>query len=239
MRHLLRPGLILSAGLDADLRRYNDLAQFNQGNYTAQVGLNRIEGPDNLGLQLQNQRIRLNGDSYRSLNGVNAQWTRDLSPALQAAVFGQYATLHYFGQSSRDVDRAVFGGSLVKGFDVSGQPVLFGTAYLGRESPDETSAAIVGNRLYGFSFGANWNITRRQSVFAKVGYERRRYNQADPLFMVERIDRQTDFLVGYTYAFTKTFSVTPRIGNTHNRSNIELNGYRRTVYEVVARYEFR
>lgn len=239
VRHSLRPGLILSAGLDADLRSYNDLTQFNQSNYTAQVGLNRIDGPNNLGLQLQNQRIRLNDDSYRSLNGVNAQWTRDLSPALQAAVFGQYATMHYFGQSLRDVDRAVFGGSLVKGFDVSGQPVLFGTAYLGRESPDETSAAVVGNRLYGFSFGANWHMTPQQFIFAKVGYERRRYDQADPLFMVERTDRQTDIQVGYTYAFTKAFSVTPQIGNVHNRSNIELNDYRRTVYEVVARYEFR
>ncbi|EON13656.1 surface lipoprotein assembly modifier [Pandoraea sp. SD6-2] len=241
VRHAVTENLVVSGGADIDIRRYGGNARgFDQGSYMFQLGANWLSGANNFGLQYANQHMWLDAESYRNLNGFTAQWTRDLGDSLQAAAFAQYTPLRYMGTDARDVNRALGGASIVKGFtSVYGEPVVFASMYAGRESPKDNNAAAFGNHLWGGRFGGEWHAMPNQVLFANVSFERRNYDTLDSMFLVERRDRQLDVRAGYSYFVTKAFSVTPQYSFTRNRSSLTLYDYHRSVYEVVARYDFR
>ncbi|WP_150627281.1 surface lipoprotein assembly modifier [Pandoraea captiosa] len=241
VRHAVTDHLVVSGGADFDIRRYGGNARaFDQGSYTLQLGANWLSGPNNFGVQYVNQHMWLDAESYRNLNGFSAQWTRDLGNGLQAAAFGQYTPLRYMGTNVRDVNRAVGGASVVKGFSsVYGAPVVFASMYGGRESPKDGNAAAFGNDLWGGRTGGEWHVMPNQVLFASVSFERRDYDTLDSMFLVERRDRQLDVRAGYSYFVTKAFSITPQYSFTRNRSSLTLYDYHRSVYEIVARYDFR
>ncbi|VVE72477.1 hypothetical protein PAN31117_04403 [Pandoraea anapnoica] len=78
-----------------------------------------------------------------------------------------------------------------------------------------------------------------QMLFASVSFERRIYDTLDSMFLVERSDRQSDVKAGYSYFVTKAFSITPQYTFTRNGSSQSLYQYQRSVYGIVARYDFR
>lgn len=241
VRHAVTDNLVVSGGADVDIRRYGGNARaFDQGNYAFQLGANWLSGRNNFGLQYANQHMWLDSKSYRNLNGFTAQWTRDLGDSLQAAAFAQYTPIRYIGTNVRDVNRALGGASVVKGFSSAyGEPVAFASMYAGRESPKDDMSAAFGNHLWGGRVGGEWHVMPNQVLFANVSFERRNYDTLDSLFLVERLDRQLDVRAGYSYFVTKAFSITPQYSFTRNRSSLTLFDYRRSVYEIVARYDFR
>ena len=241
VRHAVTDNLVISGGADVDIRRYGGNARgFDQGSYALQLGANWLSGPNNFGLQYVNQHMWLDSESYRNLNGFTAQWTRDLGDSLQAAAFTQYTPLRYMGTNVRDVNRALGGASIVKGFtSVYGAPVVFASMYAGRESPKDDNSAAFGNHLWGGRAGGEWHVMPDQVLFANVSFERRNYDTLDSMFLVERLDRQLDVRAGYSYFVTKAFSITPQYSFTRNRSSLALYDYHRSVYEIVARYDFR
>lgn len=241
VRHAVTDNLVVSGSGDVDVRRYGSNARaFDQSSYMLQFGANWLSGPNNFGLQYVNQHMWVDSESYRNLNGFTAQWTRDLGSSLQAAAFAQYTPIRYMGTNSRDVNRAIGGASIVKGFtSVYGEPVAFASLYGGRESPKDNLSAAFGNHLWGGRAGGEWHVMPNQVLFANVSFERRRYDTLDSLFLVERVDHQLDVRAGYSYFVTKAFSITPQYSFTRNGSSQPLYDYHRSVYEIVARYDFR
>lgn len=241
VRHAVTDNLVVSASGEVDVRTYADKARaFDQGSYLLQLGANWLSGPNNFGLQYANQHMWVDSESYRNLNGFTAQWTRDLGSDLQVATFAQYTPIRYMGTNARDVNRAIVGASIVKGFSsVYGAPVAYASLYAGREKPKDDLSAAFGNRLWGARLGGEWHVMPDQLLFASASIERRNYDTLDSLFLVERSDRQLDVRAGYSYFVTKAFSITPQFSFTRNGSSQPLYQYHRSVYEVVARYDFR
>ncbi|BET10884.1 surface lipoprotein assembly modifier [Pandoraea sputorum] len=241
VRHAVTENLVISGSGDVDVRRYGGNARaFDQGSYLFQMGANWLSGKNNFGLQYANQHMWVDSESYRNLNGFTAQWTRDLGESLQAAAFAQYTPIRYMGTNARDVNRAIGGASIVKGFaSVYGEPVAYASMYAGRESPRDDPSAAFGNHLWGGRIGGEWHVMPNQMLFANVSFERRNYDTLDSMFLVERRDRQLDVRAGYSYFVTKAFSITPQYSFTRNGSSQPLFDYHRSVYEIVARYDFR
>ena len=81
------------------------------------------------------------------------------------------------------------------------------------------------------------DLSMRVSL-AGEGDEERKYGGPDPLFLLERHDRQWDLSLGAFYKLDGSWFFQPALTYTESKSNIEVFKYRRTAAIVSLRYGF-
>lgn len=238
LKHPLTARLALVAAASAS-QRFNDTEDaFDLRTLEGSVGLRFTSGANEWTGVLSAQQFEVDYQRFRTTTGGSLQWRRMLGQRTELSAFGQFARLSYPSQSLRDADRAVVGIAL--GHALSGErpPILFGSIFVGEEDERAENVPFFGHRLRGIRFGVDKAFSDRFAVSASVGYEERRYGGEDPLFLVGRKDEQFDFRLALPYAITPQWFLIPQFTYTNNRSNIELNRYRRTAIFLALRYAF-
>jgi len=228
--------LVGNASGSARLHPHED--QFDQMTLDASLGARWSRGRDAITLGGQLQSFQLDYARYREVAGAVAQWQHSYDDNRQISLFGQHARLRYPTQSIRDADRDVLGIAYGRAFTVRYAPVVFGSAYAGRERQLASEVPNVGYDLWGVRLGAQMSFGRGWGVFASAAFEERDYGGPEPIFLETRRDRQTDLGIGVSYLLRAHTTVVAQVAYTDNRSNIPISRFDRTVAGISVRFTF-
>lgn len=178
----------------------------------------------------------VNGSVSRTQRGVVGEWVYRLENAAEMGAYVQYSKLHYPGQTIRDANRTVVGGSYAQQF--GGDLIAWGGAYAGNEDEKNAGVPHLGHNLGGLRLGLQKSFDPAVAAFVALSYENRRYGGQDPFFLVKRKDDQTSLSVGLNWVPAKAWRITPQVSYVRNQSNVVINDYDRTTVSVAARLEF-
>jgi hypothetical protein len=236
--HRLSQAWALVAAGSGLARLHQDETQFDQTTLDASLGARWSRGKDAVTLGGQLQSFQLDYARYREVAGLLAQWQHSYDEQRQFSLFGQHARLRYPAQSIRDADRDVLGAAYGRAFAVRYTPVVFGSAYAGRERELAPDVPQIGYELWGVRAGGQLALGNGWGVLASAAYEERHYGGPEPVFLETRRDRQTDLSAGVSYLLRAHASVVAQVAYTDNRSNIPLSKFERTVAGISLRFTF-
>lgn len=234
-------------------RQYSSAHDVDSIQANLSVGARYAQDRHRLDLRALGQYAGLGGHDYRNFLGVVANYGYQATDRVEVGAFGQYFWMQYPGKRWMNAQRGILGlsGSLRL---ADGQALAYMRLYGGRESatdalaPDALSQDIYGGRL-----GALWQLSARTRLDVGMGYEYRRYDGDDALFVVSRsspyyaynqqypmvrADRQTSAWLGLDYAINRRLSIRPRYEYLHANSDLVMRTYRRHVISLDLRYEF-
>ena len=75
-------------------------------------------------------------------------------------------------------------------------------------------------------------------LFGSLAAELRDNDEADPIFLKKRKDKQYDASLGLNFIPARDWVIKPQLSYTKNESNIDLNGFDRTIISVSVRKDF-
>jgi hypothetical protein len=219
-------------------RLHTDETRFDQLSFDGNLGARWARGKDAITVGGQLQSFELDWARYRETTGAVAQWQHSYDERTQASLFGQYSELRYPTQSIRDANRQVIGVAYGKAFTVTYTPVLFTSAYVGRERELASGVPHLGHELWGLRLGGQLRLGNGWALIGSAAYEDRRYGGPEPIFVVTRKDQQTDLSAGVSYLLRANTTVLGQLTHTDNRSNVAINKFDRSVASVSVRFNF-
>jgi hypothetical protein len=232
-------GLVGSASLES---KSNFNYEFDTAAVNGSGGLSiRGTGGTEWIIALQGQKYYVDNNTFRDASGGVAQYRTNVTPNDQVSVYAQYTQLRYPGVLEvRDADRTVFGGAWAHAYSgVSGSPVSYAGLYFGKEDPKRDNVPHFGHDVVGARLGGQIGLTEKWTFTASGNFEQRKYGGPDPLFLVERDDKELQLRGALIYQFDKNWSVTPSVTLTKVSSNIIVNEYDRWMAAITGRYDFR
>jgi outer membrane protein len=212
--------------------------QFDQATVDANLAARWSHGKDAISLGGQLQSFQLDYARYRDITGAVAQWQHSYDEYSQVSLFGQHARLRFPTQGVRDADRDVLGVAFGRAFTVRYSPVIFASAYGGRERQLDSNFPQIGYDLWGLRAGGQIAFGKGWSFLATAAYEQRTYGAPEPVFDETRQDRQTDLSAAVSYLLRAHTTVTGQLAYTDNRSTIPISKFDRTVAVISVRFTF-
>ena len=205
---------------------------FDQAGATATTGYaHSFASRDTLSLSGQVQQFWLGRASYRQAYGAIAQYTHLLTQGRALSLSGQYFHFNYDNQPLLDANRQAIAVSYAtRRFVVSGS--------VGHEATVRKAGDAQSNSFGEASVGAELPLTAKLSFVGGAGFDIRRYDAADVLFLVNRHDERLDASAGLKLLVANRLTVRPRVTYSRNFSNIAIYDYQRFTGSLGARYEF-
>lgn len=235
-RYVIDSRLSLIGGANVNWRNHPGNSNFDNSQLALNGGFSYRSNKDEFTGVLTHEDYWVSGSTVRVQNGLVAEWTNRRAETSQFGAYLQYSRLHYPGQTFRDVNRTVVGGSYAQ--QLSTSLVAYGGVYLGNENETTAGFPENGHKLQGARAGAQMTIDAQWTGFAGFTYEHRKYGGPHPTFLVVRNDNQTSLNLGANWTGIKDWRVTPQISYTRIKSNVPLNDYDRTLISVTARRDF-
>lgn len=238
VRHPFNREVALLAGADVNKRVNSSEDRFDTGFGSGNIGLSITKGKNNFLVAFQDQQFYVDNNRFRDAYGFIGQWQYSPNDQNSYSVYLQHTRLDYPGQDIRNADRTVGGVAVGHAFSGANAPVIYAGAYLGKEAERASGVPHLGHDLWGLRVGGQLRLGEKTTLFASANYEQRDYGGADPLFLVTRDDKQSDFRVGVSYRPYQGWTVSPQISYVRNDSNIIINDFDRTIFSVTVRRDF-
>jgi hypothetical protein len=175
-------------------------------------------------------------DRVRDQYGVVGEWTYRLDGYRQFSSYIQLGELKYPGQSLRDADRTVIGGSYAHA--LRNGLLVYGGAYIGTEKEKNSGVPFLGHKLFGLRGGVQKELSPDVALFGSLAYEDRKFNGQDLLFQTTRHDQQLNLNLGVNWVPAKFWRVTPQLALTNVKSNIPLSDFSRSLFSITVRRDF-
>jgi hypothetical protein len=236
--HKLSPRWAVVAGVAAAAKLNHDHKEFSTLNLDANLGGRYSVAKEALIVGAQLQNFELDDERYRETRGVVAQWQHSYDERRQATLYGQFLTLRYPTQEIRDADRQVLGLAYGRALSGAYAPVVFGSAYVGREREKAEGVPYLGHELAGVRLGGQLRLAARWALFGHLAFEQRKYGGPEPLFAATRKDTQADGAAGLSFAIRPRTMLIAQIGYTNNDSNIAIHDFDRSAGTLSLRYNF-
>jgi len=233
----LQPGWNLLASVNGRSTLNHRTHEMNTQLVDATAGVSHAAGAHVQTVALQSNGAWVSSSVYRTANGASAQWQTQFDPASQGGIFGQWARQEYRGQAERNADRSVLGLAYARTFDASGS-LAYASVYAAREHTRQAEFAQYGHRATALRLGGEQKLSTRSVGFLEWQHERRRYGAAEPLFGIQRRDRQNDLLAGVRFTPAEGWQVVPQVRRTRAASNIVPYDYSRTIVQISLRKDF-
>ena len=222
----------------------------------ANAGVAYTQGEHEFSALAQVQSFYVDNNRFRDAVGGLLQWRYALSAAQQVVTYLQSSRLTFPNlpftvpgpgvpaQTDRNAYRNVIGVAWANAIDVKFLPTIYAGLYLGEERLMTGAYPEFGHKLFGVRAGGQVTLTPNMTAFANMSYEDRHYGFPTStvnllLFPFNRVDREWNLRLGGSYAFSKNWSVGPALTVTDARSNVATSAYRRTMAQVMLRYDFR
>lgn len=237
-RHPLSSNISIFGGVTGSKRMNTDEDQFNTQTIDLNLGMSFKHNHDVFTIALQDNEFELDSERYRHAYGITGQWQHLLDNSNQLSAFAQATRLDYKTQPVRDADRYVAGASYGHAFSGSYLPIIYLSGYVGKEDERANAEPWLGHWLAGVRLGGQLKFNAKTRMFGSVAYEYRDYGGREPLWLVSRNDKQFDLAAGLEYTPSSFWSITPRVGYTHNSSNVVIDDYDRFTLSVSLRRDF-
>lgn len=228
--------LNIIGGVSGTQRVNRTVSDVNMLNADSNLGAMYTFGADVYSLNLQYSTIYLGGSGYREAVGFSAQWQHNLDARNQLSAFAQYSDLTYDGQSIRNANRWVAGGSYAHAWRDG--TVGYGSAYLVQEDTHDGGASYLGLKGYGLRIGAQTNMDEKTILFGSLVYEKRNGDANDPTFLTTRNDEQYIANVSISHQLKKDLKLTGQYSYTDQRSSIALYQYDRNMISLTLHQDF-
>jgi len=233
------PGLILHASAWGSGNFYSQASEFDLANFGAAVGASYLSGANTFSANYAYGEILLDGDNYRSANGLGVEWRRQLNEQSQLWLAPQYAWIRYSGANQpRDVDLTSLAVGYRRWWLTGWQPVLDVLLFGGDERSQQDRPDLARN-LFGATAAINVSPSPLCSLTGALSYVRSNYDGAIPLIDVTRRDNNLVADAGVAYFFTRNWSAKLEYQYMRNNSNISLYEYSRNVVALKLRYDYR
>ena len=209
-----------------------DSRPFDLANATGTLGYSHSFGnSDVVSISGQAQKLWLGRNGYRSACGAIGQYTHLLGGGNAIAASAQWTRLEYDTDPLRDADRYAVGlGYVTPRASINGS--------VGHEETRDPLGDAQSNTFVQVGAGAEIPVAERVALVAGAGFDLRRYDAPDILFMVEREDERLDATVGVKVALTDNLVLQPQATFARNWSNIALYDYERWSTSATLRFEF-
>jgi tetratricopeptide (TPR) repeat protein len=238
MTHRLSPEWAIVGGAAAAAKLNKHANEFDTLSVDANLGARWSREKEAITVGAQFQTFELDWGTFRDTKGLIAQWQHSFDERRQATLFTQYSELRYPGQDIRNANRKIVGAAYAHAFDGDAAPVFFGSVYGGREDELAEGVPQLGHVPVGVRAGGQLRLAAGLSAFANASYEHRKYGGTDPIFLVTRTDRQSDVGGGLSYILRPGTTLIGQVSHTSNKSNIQLNEFRRTLVTTSVRFNF-
>lgn len=188
-------------------------------------------------LTAQTSHTEIENDRYRDVRGFSGQWQYSIDSRNQVSAYGQYSNIRYVTQPTRDAERWTTGVGYAHA--TRDGHIGFVSAYWFDEAARrEATLPHFSVDGIGLRFGGQYRLSGDMTAFGSLGSEWRLHKENDPAFLQKRSDQQTNLNLGVSYDLKRNLKLVGQYAWTNNRSNIELNQYRREVISVTIRHEF-
>jgi outer membrane protein len=229
--------LTLVGGADVQQRGYSDLDAFDfrSMDLHGEV-LHQLNDRDRIQYQLRHNDYALDHARFRRMQSIVSQWSRNFGQRARIAVSGHGYRIRYLQpdvqSSSSDLLAAGVNGAFMlhertRTIGVAGMYLGFDNAVSDRADGDR--------RVSGVSLGLQRAVADRVEAFVNATMVFSDYADENPAFGIRRSDRQRDLSAGLAWDFADGWSLRPQVTHTRNRSNVQLNDYRRTEASVTVR----
>lgn len=141
------------------------------------------------------------------------------------------ATQRNFQQSAdedRDADYYAIGMSLGKGYR-NNTVAVQGGIRLFRNDAEIGRYTYSGSEIF---VGANWQFKPQALTFARISETRSDYDGNEPVFNIERDEKERQMQLGLIYEFENELSLNGTVSYTKNKSNVDTFDYDRYQYNV-------
>lgn len=235
----IAPGVLLSASGWGSGNFYARESEFDLANLGAAVSASYLSGANTFSANYAYGEILLDGNGYRSTNGLGVEWRRQLNEQSQLWLAPQYAWISYRGANqARNVGLASLAVGYRRWWLTGWQPVLDVLAFGGDERSRQDRPDLARN-LVGITATVNASPAPQWSLTGGLSYVRSNYDGAIPLIDVTRRDNNFVVDAGVAYFFTRNWSTKLEYQYMRNDSNISLYEYARNVIALKLRYDYR
>ncbi|VAW64462.1 hypothetical protein MNBD_GAMMA08-2578 [hydrothermal vent metagenome] len=237
------PGWLFESSLSGDYRKNQQLDQFDTVIGTIQLGITHLQASSKYKFELISQTFNLDGDEFRSLNGVNFNWQYSISEHSSFNSSLQYAQLDYPDLVVKNSELITLGMNFTHAFSAYLQPLLFTTVTLGTEiAEDDTSLATLSETerdIYSLRLGVVLNFTNTLALQTAIGTQNSAYAGA-PFSAPEenREDNYSTADLNLIWAFARKWRLDTRYSYTKNSSNDDLRNYERNLIKMLVNYTF-
>lgn len=232
------PGWSLYGGASGTGNWYFSASEFDLAQVAANVGGSYHANADTFALTYAYGQIVLDGDNYRSTNGVAMEWRHQFAPTGTISVIPQIARISYTGENN--VQDANFWAISVGGrygWLTKWQPVLNGSVSAGRQRNTE-GFPYLGRAIYGAAADVTVSPDPFWAFNAGLAYLGSDYDGDIPIIGVTRKDNNFAATVGALWLFKRHWSTKLEYQYQRNDSNLPLYDYTRNIVTLKLRYEF-
>lgn len=226
-------------GADARYRNFVHHKDSNFGTAAARTGASFGPQSSQIRIMANAEKLRQNQQPARDSAGGALEWR--WMPVASTAItpFIQYNRLRYRQESNTANDAAQTIGGLGWLESLGGnRTMLFLAAFGGKENA-LNQRADGDKRLLGTRLAWQTGLLPTLDGYVSAGAQRGHYDVRNLAFDRTRLDIQMEASAGLVWRAWGPLSVRPSLNLTRNRSNIEINDYRRTEYLLTVRYDIR
>jgi len=247
--HPFRPGWSFESSLNGDLRKNLDLDQFDTTTTTLQLGITHNQASSRYKAKLLVQEFTLDGDSYRSLNGLNLDWQYTITEHSSINTSIQYAQLDYSDFPLRNSNLTALGVNYLHSFSGKLQPMFFLSLSSAAEAADSNTIqakADTERAIYSFRSGVILSFTNTLALQASIGTQTSDYEVPSKFFslttgLVEDRNRDDSYDTAdlkLLWAFARKWRLDTQLNYTKNDSTLDIYDYERNVFEMSLNYTF-
>ncbi len=238
IRHPVSQAVSVFASVSGNSKFNNSETTFDTSYLDINAGLQYKRFIDTVTFSAQDSRFDVDSEAYRRTYGVTLQWQRNFDDRNQGSLFAQATRLDYAGNAIRDVERLILGAGWAHVFAGDKSPVLFTNAYFGRENARDSQADFLDHHLWGLRLGGQLSMTTKLIPYVSMSYEQREYQAQDPIFLVDKEDKQYEVALGLRYMPARDWVIKPELSYLKNDSNTVINAFDRTMFSVSVRKDF-
>jgi len=235
----VKPGVSLSASINGKLRSNSEHSELDTSTYTGNAGLRFLHAQDEYSIGLIAQQFNVDGNNYRSLAGLDANWSRHLSQKTTLTTFLQFLQQDFKGQTARNVNTSVLGAGLTKRLDTALSSALFTSVYTAKDDPEsdsEISRQIAERDYYGGRIGTIINTSAKTSMQLSVNHQHSEYALKD-INNVLRQDNYSSAELDFKYTLSRNWTLLADASYIQNNSSNSINEYSRKLASISLRYE--
>ena len=228
------------AGADLQMRSYAELDTLDSRTTDLHLGLrHRLDLRDSVHYTLRHNEFELDHARYRRMRSAAAEWSRFFGEHARLAVSAQAYRIRYLREdvSASSSDMVVLGASGAYVLDASTRTIAIGALLVGTD--DAVAGRADGDRrMYGVRMALQRRLAEGVDGYASSAWLDSDYRRQNQDFGITRRDHQLDLALGLSWQMAEAWFLQPQIARTRNRSNIEINDYRRTQTWLTLRREW-
>jgi tetratricopeptide (TPR) repeat protein len=225
------------AGAELRVHSYAELDTVDSRAVDLRAGLRQaLDARNSLQYTLAHGDFELDHEGYRRTGAATAEWTRLYGERARLSLSAQGYRIRYRQPeaAASSSDLLAFAGN---GGYLLGSPsrsLLLGGLFAGYDNA-VSGRADGDRRVFGASGALQRRVGARVEGYASLALLRSDYQRQNADFGVKRRDRQADVALGLSWGLRDGWSLRPQVLFTRNRSNIEVNDYRRTEASLMLR----